>query len=96
MYCRFQIILMKHGFHSKIADSGFQPISSSITAYMHALMVTANEQWIDSSANSDAVFTSYRISCKYKLSSGSKRSRHSAPSNYQQDTDLHNVLNLKL
>lgn len=96
MYCRFKITLMKHGFLSKIADSEFYPIYSTITAYMHALMVIANEQRIDSPVNGDAVFTSYRISCKYKLSSGCKHSRHSAPSNYQQDMDLHNVLNLTL
>lgn len=45
----------------------------------------ANERRIDTSAKCDAVFTSYQISCKYKLSSGRNHSRHSARGNYQQD-----------
>lgn len=47
---------------------------------------TPNEQWIH---KNDAVFMSYQISCKYKLSSGQKCSRHSATSNYQQEMDFY-------
>ena len=96
---RFIISLMTG--ESKIADSVTLFIQPSQPTRMHWLgtEVTVNEHWRESSANSDAVFMSYQISCKYKLSSGRNCSRHSARGNYQQDMGFfigYNVLNLKL